>query len=179
MKVCALETKDLILRKAEFDDWEPMYRNVWSRAETAKYMAWQVTDSEEAARERILKTIAHQRTHDAWVVCEKMSGEPVGFAGVEKVQAHVFEDTGIALGPEYVKKGYGKQILSALLEYCGSQCGEIFLYSTRKDNAASKALALSCGFIYRGSRQKADLKSGRPYELEVYSKELPSPAPCV
>lgn len=98
-------TKDLILRKAEFDDWEPMYRNVWSRAETAKYMAWQVTDSEEAARERILKTIAHQQTHEA--------------------------------------------------------------------------LALSCGFIYRGSRQKADPKSGGFYELEVYSKELPPPASCV
>lgn len=176
---CALETRDIILRKAEFDDWEPMYRNVWSRAETAKYMAWRVTDSEEAARERIQKTIAYQRTHDAWVVCEKMGGEPVGFAGVEEVQAHVFEDTGIAVGPEYVGRGYGKQILSALLEYCGSLGGKTFLYSTRKDNAASRALALSCGFIYRGSRQKADPKSGRPYELEVYSKKLPSPASCV
>lgn len=78
---CVLETRGLILRKAEFDDWEPMYRNVWSRAETAKYMAWRVTDSEEAARERIQKTIAYQQTHDAWVVCEKMGGEPVGFAG--------------------------------------------------------------------------------------------------
>lgn len=58
-----------------------MYRNVWSRAETAKYMAWRVTDSEEAAKERIQRTIAHQQTHDAWVVCEKMGREPVGFAG--------------------------------------------------------------------------------------------------
>ena len=174
-----LETKDLILRKAEFDDWEPMYRNVWSRPETAKYMAWRVTDSKEAARERIRKTIAHQRTHDAWVICERKSGQPIGFAGVKEVQTHIFEDTGIAVGPEYAGKGYGKQVLSALLEYCGSLGGKTFLYSTRKDNAASKALALSCGFIYRGSRQKADPKSGGFYELEVYSKELPPPASCV
>lgn len=167
-----LETKNLILRKAEFDDWEPMYRNVWSRAETAKYMAWRVTDSEEAARERILKTIAYQRTHDAWVVCEKMGGEPVGFAGVEEVQTHVYEDTGIAVGPEYVGRGYGKQILLALIKYCASQGGEVFLYSARKENMASKALALSCGFLYRYSKQATDLRNGELYEQEVYSKKL-------
>ena len=167
-----LETKNLILRKAEFDDWESLYRTAWSRAETAKYMAWRVTDSEEAARERILKTIAHQRTHDAWVVCEKMGGEPVGFAGVEEVQTHVYEDTGIAVGPEYVGRGYGKQILSALIKYCASQGGEVFLYSARKENMASKALALSCGFLYQYSKQATDLRNGELYELEVYSKKL-------
>lgn len=32
------ETDRLILRKAEFRDWEPMYRNVWSQPEAAGYM---------------------------------------------------------------------------------------------------------------------------------------------
>lgn len=172
MKDKVLETKDLILRKAEFDDWEPLYRNVWSREETAMYMAWRVTDSEEAARERIQKTIEYQRDHNAWVVCEKISGQPVGFAGVEEVQAHVFEDTGIAVGPEYVGRGYGKQILLALIKYCASQGGEAFLYSARKENTASKALALSCGFLYQYSKQATDLRNGELYELEVYSKKL-------
>lgn len=27
------ETKDLILEKAKFEDWETMYKNVWSRSE--------------------------------------------------------------------------------------------------------------------------------------------------
>lgn len=30
-----METKDLILRKAVFEDWPAIWRNVWSRAETA------------------------------------------------------------------------------------------------------------------------------------------------
>ena len=33
-----LETKDLILDKARFEDWKPMYRNVWSRPESFRYM---------------------------------------------------------------------------------------------------------------------------------------------
>ena len=31
------ETDRLILRKAEFRDWEAMYRNVWSHPEAAGY----------------------------------------------------------------------------------------------------------------------------------------------
>ena len=167
-----METKDLILRKAEFEDWKPMYHNVWSRAETAKYMAWRITDSEEAAKERIQRTIAYQSTHDAWVVCEKKNRMPIGFAGVKAVKAHIYEDTGIAFGPEWVRKGYGKQVLSLLMEYCASLGGEMFIYSTRKDNAASKALAVSCGFLYRCSGKRVDLINGEPYELEIYCREL-------
>ena len=41
-----LETKDLILDKAEFSDWEAMYRNVWSHPECARYMLWNLTESD-------------------------------------------------------------------------------------------------------------------------------------
>ena len=79
----------------------------------------------------------------------------------------------IALGPEYVGKGYGKQILRLLLEYCASTMGsEEFYYSTQAVNQASRALALSCGFSYHHSEQRIDLQSGEPYELEVYHKKL-------
>ncbi len=51
------ETKDLILEKAKFEDWETMYKNVWSRSEAALYMQWRVTESEAAARECIRKPL--------------------------------------------------------------------------------------------------------------------------
>lgn len=34
-----IETANLILDKAKLSDWKEMYENVWSRAESAKYMA--------------------------------------------------------------------------------------------------------------------------------------------
>ena len=55
-----METRDLILDKARFEDWEDMYRNVWSRPEPAQYMLWQVTASEEEAKARMERTIAWQ-----------------------------------------------------------------------------------------------------------------------
>lgn len=167
-----METKDLILGKAKFEDWEPMYRSVWSRPETAKYMAWTVTADEEGARERMRRTIAWQRDHDVWLVYEKDSGQAIGFAGIEEIGPSVYQEASIALGPEYVGKGYGKQILCMLMEYCISLGGTEFYYSTRAGNLASKALALSCGFVYQYSEQKTDRRSGEPYELEIYKKNL-------
>ncbi len=77
-----LETDNLILKKAEFEDWKSMYRNVWSRPETAKYMAWCATTDEEDAKARIQRTIKYQENHDTYLVYEKKSGQAIGFAGV-------------------------------------------------------------------------------------------------
>lgn len=167
-----METGSLILGKAKYEDWESMYRNVWSRSETAEYMAWTVAADEEAARERMCRTITWQENHASWLIYEKDSGQAVGFVGIEELQPNIYQDTGIALGPEYVGRGYGKQILWLLMKYCTSLGGVEFYYSTRSGNSAAKALALSCGFIYQYTEQKMDLRSGKPYELEIYRKDL-------
>lgn len=57
-----METSDLILGKARYEDWKSMYRNVWSRPETARYMLWNVTADEEEARRRMQRTVAWQAT---------------------------------------------------------------------------------------------------------------------
>ena len=46
-----METEDIILGKAKYEDWRSIYRNVWSRPETAEYMIWKVTTDEGGARE--------------------------------------------------------------------------------------------------------------------------------
>ncbi|MDO5425003.1 MAG: GNAT family N-acetyltransferase [Eubacteriales bacterium] len=167
-----LETDDLILKKAEFGDWEAMYRNVWSRPETAKYMIWNVTEKEEEAKIRIQKTIEWQKNHDTYLVYTKKNGQAIGFAGIEEKEPGIYQETGIALGSEYTGMGYGKQILQRLLEYCGYRGGKAFFYSTRAKNAASKGLALSCGFTYQYSERKTDVRNGEVYELEVYCRKI-------
>ncbi len=167
-----LETKDLLLKKAEFEDWRTIYHNVWSKPETARYMAWRVTEDEEEARERMKRTIKYQKEHDTYLVYEKKSGQAIGFAGVEEIRPHIYQDASIALGPEYVGRGYGKQILRLLMEYCASLGGEVFYYSTRSANEASRALALACGFQYQYSESRVDERNGEPFELEVYFRRL-------
>ena len=116
--------------------------------------------------------MAWQKNHDTYLVYEKSSGQAIGFAGVEEIAPHIYQDASIALGPEYVGKGYGKQILQLLLKYCTALGGKEFYYSTRSTNQASRALARSCGLFYHHSEEKTDSRSGAPYKLEVYWKRL-------
>ena len=168
-----IETESLILDKAKFSDWKEMYRNVWSQPESARYMAWSITTSEEAAKIRIVKTIAFQKEHDTYVVYEKSSGKAIGFAGVEKLEPCMYEEAGICLGPNYVGKGFGRQILQGLIQYCKEQFGaKEFIYSTRDENTASNRLAKSFGFLLISSAAKIDSKDGHSYNLLQYSLKL-------
>lgn len=168
------ETKDLLLRHPAFGDWQAMYRNVWSREETARYMLWDVTTSEEAAKERMCRSIAHQKKNPAcWFVYEKQSGQAIGFAGMTEVSAGVYEDCGIALGPDHVGRGYGKQLLTALADYAGTHLGaEKFIASCRSQNAPSRGMILACGFRYTHSEPRSDPRTGESYTLEFYEKLL-------
>ena len=168
-----LETKDLFLDKAKFSDWEPMYRNVWSQPESARYMEWSVTTNEGDAKIRIQKTIDFQKTHDTYLVYKKATGEAIGFAGVEQLAFRTYQETGICLGSEFVGQGYGRQVLLCLIRYCKEELGaQEFIYSTRDCNRASIGLALSLGFRLIGTEEKQDKRDNQSYILQKYSLKL-------
>lgn len=164
-----LEATDIILRKAVFEDWKSMYKNIWTSEESAKYMLWKPVQSEEEAKERMRKTIAHQAEHDAWLVYEKSSGEAIGFAGIIKIAENVYEDTGLALGKAYTGKGYGKQLLSLLISYVFEEKkAEKFVYSCRAENEVSKRLSRSLGFVYTHSEPRVDTRNGKNYICDFF-----------
>ena len=170
-----LETKDLIIKKACQEDWRDMYYNLWSHAESAKYMLWNVTTSEEAAQARMERTISFEATHDFnWLVYEKASGQAIGFAGLEVLEEGVCGETGVAIGPAFTGKGYGKQILNALIDYAKEQLGaKVFVACCRTANVASHKLQMSCGFVFSHySEEKEDPRTGEKYVLEYNVKEL-------
>ena len=167
-----IKTKDLILDKARFEDWEDLYRNIWSREESARHMLWKVTSSEEDAMERMRRTIRFQSEHDSWTVYEKKSGQAIGWAAVEEVEPGVYEDCGIALGPEYTGQGYGKQIVSALMDYIfRERKGKKMILSCRSQNTASRKTILSCGFAFTHTEERTDPRDGQPYTVEFYQRE--------
>ena len=168
-----IETESLILDKAKFSDWIEMYRNVWSQPESARYMEWTITTSEEAAKIRITKTIAFQKEHDTYLVYEKASGKAIGFAGVEEIGPLIYQEAGICLGPSYVGKGFGRQILQGLIRYCRERFGaKEFVYSARDENTASNRLAESFGFSLVSSAAKIASQDGHQYHLLRYSLKL-------
>ena len=167
-----LETKDLLLRKGVLEDWKAMYENLWQHSESARYMLWQISTTPEEAKARMERTIAFQSAHPGlFTVVEKESGQAIGFAGVEPIASGVWEDAGIAIGPKFTGRGYGKQIVHALTEYVfGPLQGERFVYSARSQNAVSIALARSCGFEYTHCESRTDPRNGVEYTLNFYEK---------
>lgn len=167
-----LETRNLTLDKAKQEDWAAMYRNVWSHWESAKYMMWSVTQCQEDAPERMRRTIEFQKSHNTYLVYLKVTGEAVGFAGVEQTSPTVWEEAGICLGPDYVGQGYGKQILQCLVDYAKSLGAEEFVCYAREQNAASRALIASLGFVQVGAEEKVDERDGSAYTNLKFHKTL-------
>lgn len=167
------ETLRLILRHPVFSDWEAMWRNVWQHPETARYMLWDVTTTEEAARERMERSIRYQENKPCWFVYEKESGAPIGFAGMYQSGDGAYEDTGIALGPDYVGKGYGKELLNKLTKIAKADySAQRFIVSCRSENHASRHMILGCGFCFTHQENRIDPRNGQPYVLEFYEKML-------
>jgi len=89
-----IETRDLILDKPQYDDWKSMYINLWSQDESAQYMLWRTSKTEENAKIRIEKNIAYMARHpESYLVYEKSSGEAIGFAGMERQNLFVLAVT--------------------------------------------------------------------------------------
>ena len=168
------ETRDLILRKAVMRDWQDMLRNIWSQPESAQHMVWNLTTTEEAAVARMERTIAYQTTHDyPWTVVEKATGQAIGWAGMEKLSDGIWGETGIAIGPAFTGKGYGKQLLNCLTDHARDHLGaKRFVACCRKENMASKGMQLSCGFSYHHSEEVVHPRDGYTYTLDYYEKEL-------
>ena len=168
------ETKDLLLRKGCLKDWQDMYRNIWRHKSSAKYMVWDVTDSEEAAMRRMERTVDYQAARDHhWTVVEKASGEAIGWAGVEVLEPGVCGETGVAIGPDFTGKGYGKQILNVLTEYGRDVLGaKRFVACCRKENLPSQKVLKACGFSYTHSQEVMHPRDHVPYVLDYYEKNL-------
>lgn len=169
-----LETKDLIIKRGKYEDWKDLYYNIWRHNESAKYMLWNVTTSEQDAKARMERTIEFEKNHPhCFIVYEKKSGQAIGWAGMEEIEEGVCEDRGVAIGPAFVGQGYGKQILSALVDYAREALGaRKMLVNYRSQNWASKKVAEYCGFIYTHSENNVDPRNGETYVVEYAEKEL-------
>ena len=136
-----VETPRLLLRKSRMEDWRDLYDNIWRSAEAARHMFWSPTTDEESARARMERTLAWEKAHPfKYVVEEKASGRVIGWAGVEELDEKTWGETGVALGPAFQRRGYGREILDALCELCRGMGAKRFVAAAREENFASNAL---------------------------------------
>lgn len=172
--ISQIETKDLLLRKATLQDTESMLRNYWSQEEPCRYMLWQPTYNIDEAMKRMEKTIAFEQDKLAFVIEEKVSHEVIGMVGFLECEKGVYEDCGMGIGPRFVHRGYGTQVLQAFVECLFDECGaDCIIYSSFVDNIASIKLQAKCGFVFSHTEDKVRQRDNLHYTQNVYklSKE--------
>ena len=168
-----IETTDLVIGKARFEDWPDIYRNVWSHPDCARYMLWSVTTSEEDAKARMLRTLKWEAEHEAWFIYEKKSGQAIGFTGVGPVTDTLWEECGICIGTQFQRNGYGLQTAKALMDYVREKHGATeFQVSIREANTASRKMAEALDFPLHHTEQRTDERDGSTYTMLIFRKKL-------
>ncbi len=147
-----------------------MYENVWKHEETARYLMWEAVQTEEDGYELTRGYLEFQKVNPtAYVVYEKANKTLIGYAGMRETDNGVFEDSGIAVGPSYTRKGYGKQILYALLRQAFEELGaQKFIYSCWAENIPSNRLAQAAGLRFSRSEEAIDQRSGKAFIMNYY-----------
>ena len=148
-----LETKDLIICKAKQEDLEQIYNNYWQSETSAKYMLWSPQKNIEEAQERLNKTIDYQKENFAFFIYEKSSNQAIGQVAMKEIEKGIWEDCGIGMGEKFVGKGYGKQVLTCIIDYLFTELSaEKIICSCHPDNIPSQKMQLSCGMKFTHSQ---------------------------
>lgn len=163
-----IETDRLILRKARLDDLDTIYNTVWSKAELAKFMLWEVTKTMESAKIRMDKTIKYQSKNYAYFIALKESDKVIGFCGFKEIDKGIYEDAGLCIAEEYQGMGYAKEVVKKLVDIVFNELnGKRFIYGCFRENEKSKNVCLGLGFKYLKSENKV-----REYDQYKYINDL-------
>lgn len=175
-----IATADLSLHSGSPDDWEMMYHNFWSHEDVFRYLFSRASATPSEAQKRTAAYAAmHKEAQTEFFVYEACSGQPIGVAGIKELAPSCWTVTDLAIGSDFQRRGYGRQILMALQELAFAKYGASQLsYDCFSDNEASKHLALSCGFTYSHSEQAELKKNGQPVTLDYYILCPAAHPPC-
>ena len=143
-----LEGRKIRLRKAREEDTLSMLENVWGDEAVYRWMLFPPTLTPEDALERCRRSIEYQKDHLAYFVALADTDEAIGLCAVKEDTPGHFEESGIGIGKKHQGKGFGKEILSLLLNLSFQLGAKDFRYGYFRENEPSKKLAESFGFHY-------------------------------
>lgn len=164
-----LETENLILHSGSPNDWESLYTHFWSKPEVFTCLFQKPCLTPETARK---KTAAYAQMHrqvpTEFFVYEKSTGDAIGLAGIKAYSPTLYTVTDIALGPDFCRRGYGRQILQALTQYALKLGAERILYNCFRENLPSQCLATACGYRHFKTEEAELKKDGETVWLDYY-----------
>lgn len=142
-----METKRCLIRETTTEDVEHFYR-IYSEPSITKYMEGLYPDVEEEKqyiRDYIEKVYTFFE-FGVWTVVEKESGEIIGRAGISYREGYEIPELGFVIGVPWQRKGYAKEVCSAVLDYARKVFGfEKIQALVEPENGASLELCAKLG----------------------------------
>ena len=166
-----IETKNLVLKEYDEKYIEKAHHNFFSSEITSKYVLWRPTKNPIEVKEKIEYWLYEVKVSIFYMIHDK-NDEPIGFVCVDEIEPNIYGNFGIALGENYVNKGYGSEVLTTIIEYIKSLGGKEIHYSHFRENEASKKLALKYNFKFYKEGKRVRRYDNREFDEISYILKL-------
>lgn len=164
-----LEGTNIVLRKARLDDLNKIFDNIWSNEDVYKTMLFTPTFDKKEALERLVRTTNFQARNYAYFVAKKDTNEPIGMCAISEVCEDIYEESGICITSKYQGFGYGKEMLSLLLDLVFNKLNaKEFRYSLFKENDKSRRLLRPYKFSFKDEYKIVRPWDNKKFEVELY-----------
>ena len=168
-----IETPRLILRRAQIEDAELMFRNWANDADVTKYLTWPPHENLEVTKKLLASWVESYEEDDyyQWMIVLKEIGEPVGSISVVRQNDRVEEaEIGYCIGKRWWHQGIVSEALSAVIEYLFVEVG-MNRVAARHDpnNPHSGGVMRKCGMKYEGTNRACDRNNQGICDAAQYS----------
>lgn len=167
-----LETERLILRALNLTDCHQILE-IFSSEEVMRYYGMFAISGLESAISLIeaLQSTFYEKRGIRWAVVLKDTGELIGTCGFHNLnEFHRRSELGYELSERFWHKGYGKELLTAIMSYGMNKMNlnrmEALVY---KENTPSQRLLEQAGFKYEGTLRSYAYFRNQYTDLLVYS----------
>ena len=167
-----IETTRLILRRAQMEDAEPMFRNWASDPEVTKYLTWPTYNRVETAYPVLENWIKQYVKPDYyhWMIVMKDLGEPIGSISSVHQRDDIGEiEIGYCIGRKWWHQGIMTEALLAVMNYLFDEIG-INRIEAKHDprNPRSGAVMRKCGMQYEGTSRASDRNNQGICDIATY-----------
>ena len=169
-----LETKRLLLRKIQPNDYIVAYKEWCSDIEQVKYTIHGIHKSEEVTKniyDKWIEEYSNPKTF-RWMIVLKDTNEPIGTIDINNAWSKFgCVEPGYIIARKYWKNGYATEATLAVMKYLFEECDVQTIYSEfMEDNIASRRVMQKCGMRQEGRlRNRCEDRNGKRQDLLSYS----------
>ena len=154
-----IETPRLILRKAQIEDAEAMFRNWANDKEVTKYLTWPVHADVEVTKSVLAGWVESYQKEDYyhWMIVLKETDAPIGSLLVSTLGRAASAHVGYCIGRKWWHRGIMTEALGAVIDFLFDEVGYHRVESLHDpNNPHSGAVMRKCGMQYEGTLRQAD-----------------------